>query len=261
MLRRWYQPDYPGLFTHLYTPWSRIAIGNARRHQDLDLSLRPLRQTPSQTSEPPSAKRLRRSVADLVLETTAESIWLIDAEARTTFVNRRLARLLGYTEEEMIGRPIFDFLDKARWETARQNLQSRKRGRESRDEVELLRKDGTRVWVITSANPVFDHNGEYAGALAILGDFMPQKERERLLQKQITDLRARLAGRLGVRSASRDVPPADAEPARVREPFRTALVMATFGTLFATVAVATAGGVVSSLLAQSRKTTQDRRRG
>lgn len=56
--------------------------------------------------------------------------------------------------------------------------------------MELIRKDGTRIWIIGSANPVFDRNGEYAGALALLGDLSPQKERERLLQKQMDDLRS-----------------------------------------------------------------------
>ena len=68
------------------------------------------------------SERLRRAVGRLVLETTAESIWLIDVAARTTFVNRRMASLLGYTVEEMIGRPIFDFLDRSRWQIAEQNL-------------------------------------------------------------------------------------------------------------------------------------------
>ena len=54
--------------------------------------------------QPPASETLRRIVADLVLETTAEGIWLIDTEARTTFVNRRLADLLGYSEEEMLGK-------------------------------------------------------------------------------------------------------------------------------------------------------------
>ena len=103
-----------------------------------------------------------------------------------------MASLLGYTVEEMIGRPIFDFLDRARWQVAEQNLRRRKLGIEDRQELELIRKDGTRVWIIGSANPVFDRNGEYAGALALLGDLSPQKERERLLQKQIEDLRAQL---------------------------------------------------------------------
>lgn len=222
---------------------------------EFDLTLARPSYDSHQTSESAASKRLRSSVAELVLETTAESIWLIDAQARTTFVNRRMARLLGYTEEEMIGRPIFDFLPQSRWETAKHNLQHRKHGREGREELELIRKDGTRVWVIGSANPIFDRDGQYAGALALLGDLTPQKERERLLKKQIIDLRARLAGRVGAGNAVR----ADrsAEEAGMREPFRTALVMAAYGTLLAVVAIGTAGGVISALAHRSETSPED----
>jgi len=41
-------------------------------------------------------------------------------------------------------------------------------GVEDRQEVELIRKDGTHVWIIEWANPVFDRSGQYAGALALL---------------------------------------------------------------------------------------------
>ena len=100
------------------------------------------------------SEALRRAVADLVLETTVEGIWLLDAEARTTFVNCRITDLLGYTEDEMIGRPVFDFLDRERWPTAERNLKLRAEGVEDRQEVQVIRKDGTRVLMLGSANPV-----------------------------------------------------------------------------------------------------------
>ena len=196
------------------------------------------------------SERIRHAVGSLVLETTAESIWLIDAAARTTFVNRRMASLLGYTVEEMIGRPIFDFLDRARWQLAEQNLRRRKLGIEDRQELELIRKDGTRVWVIGSANPVFDRNGEYAGALALLGDLSPQKERERLLQKQIEDLRAQLSERIRSRNPSRGAA-SSTETRGYDEPFRTIVVVGVLGTLLATVAVTTVGALLSAAFAKS----------
>ena len=194
--------------------------------------LRP-RQLRSQSSDATTAaeggsaasETLRRMVADLVLETTAEGIWLIDGDARTTFVNPRLARLLGYTEEEMIGEPIFSFIDRERWPVAERNLQRRELGIEDRQEVQLVRKDGTRIWVLGSANPIFDRNGEYAGALAIIGDLTLQKDREHQLRAELEDLRNR--------PIAQPRPPALAAAATApyREPFRTAIVVATYGAL------------------------------
>lgn len=188
------------------------------------------------------SEKLRRMVADLVLETTTEGIWLIDGEARTTFVNPRLARLLGYTADEMLGEPIFTFIDRERWPVAERNLKQRQLGVEDRQEVQLVRKDGTRVWVLGSANPVFDRNGNYAGALALIGDLTPQKDREQQLRAQLEELRNRPA------APSR--PPALVAPPAVpyrREPFRTAVVVAAYGTLLATIAMVTTGAVVGAL--------------
>lgn len=198
-----------------------------------------------ESARPPSP--VRAAVAKLVLETTAEGVWLIDAQDRTTFVNRRLADLLGYAEDEMVGQSVFAFLDPTRWPIAKENLQKRRRGIEDRQEVELIRKDGTRVWVIGSANPVFDGSGSYAGTLALLGDLTSQKERERRLQSQVDELTARLA------RASRALGSHRIEPPPYREPFRTAIVLGTYGTLMTTVAVVTVGAVLSSALGVLRR--------
>lgn len=171
-------------------------------------------------------------MSDLILETAAEGIWLIDADARTTFVNRRAADLLGYTEEEMIGKHVFAFVDKDRWEAAGRNLKRREFGIEERLEVELLRKDGTRVWTIGSATPIFERSGAYAGTLAVFGDLSAQKRREQELRAQVGSLQEQLAR----------------ERAPYREPFRTAVVLATCGSFVATVAVVTAGAVLGTLL-------------
>ncbi len=197
---------------------------------------------------------LRRLVAELVLDTTLEGIWLIDADARTTFVNGRLAALLGYAEEEMLGRPIFEFLDRERWPTAERNLQQRALGVEDRQEVQLVRKDGTRVWMLGSANPVFDRDGNYAGALGLLADLSAQKERERSLRSEIDRLKSRLQalGGGGVASA----PVAPERPAYV-EPFATVIVLAVLGTLTATIGLATVGALASRLWRPARDGGQE----
>jgi PAS domain S-box-containing protein len=39
-----------------------------------------------------------------IVETSAEGIWIIDAQSRTAYVNRRMADLLGTTAQDMLGR-------------------------------------------------------------------------------------------------------------------------------------------------------------
>jgi PAS domain-containing protein len=142
----------------------------------------------------------------------------------------------------MIGKSLFDFLDPASWSMAERSLQRRRQGYEDRREVELLRKDGTKVWVLGWANPIFDANGEYAGALGVLGDLSVQKERERELRAEIADLRRRLAAGMGAAD-----PKPQTEAPSYREPFRSAVVVATCSAFVATVALAGACAVLGSL--------------
>jgi PAS domain S-box-containing protein len=203
----------------------------------------------SPTTEPdPRAAALRKMVAKLVFETTAEAIWLIDAQARTTFVNRHTAELLGYTEDEMLGMHVFELMDEERKSIAQQNLMRRQRGIEERHEVKLRRKDGSSVWVIGSANPVYDRQGRYAGSLGVFGDLTAQKETELRLRAEVEELKRRLAARPNEAAAPRASGGSDAGTSGYREPFRSAIVVAVYGTLVASIALLTAGGVVSALL-------------
>ena len=46
-----------------------------------------------------------------IVELAHEGIWTIDADARTTFVNARMAEMFGYSAEEMLGRHLSEFMD------------------------------------------------------------------------------------------------------------------------------------------------------
>ena len=48
-----------------------------------------------------------------IVETTNEGMWLIDANNKTTFMNRRMAQLLGCEADMGMNRSPFEFLDEA----------------------------------------------------------------------------------------------------------------------------------------------------
>ncbi len=146
--------------------------------------------TPAGPDPTPSrlGRDLRRAVADLVLETTSEGIWLIDAESRTTFVNTHTAHLLGYTVDEMLGAHLFAFMDEEGKKICEANLERRRGGIEEQHEFKFLRKDGTPIWLLLATNPVYDRSGAYAGALAMLDDISAQKQREAELRERVRDL-------------------------------------------------------------------------
>jgi PAS domain S-box-containing protein len=82
-----------------------------------------------------------------MIENTSEGVWLIDASGVTTFVNARLAEMLGRSVEDVIGQPVFAFMDEATVHLVRRRLERRKGGVAERGDLRLVRQDGTDIWV------------------------------------------------------------------------------------------------------------------
>ncbi len=119
-----------------------------------------------------------------IVETAGEGIWLIDTEARTTFVNGKLAALLGYAPEAMLGRHLFSFMDAAAQREAEVYLERRRAGIRERHDFRFQRQDGSALWAIVSTNPLLDGAGQYVGALAMLTDITERKRTEAELQQR-----------------------------------------------------------------------------
>jgi len=118
-----------------------------------------------------------------IIETSQEGIWVIDPDQRTVFANQKLADMLGYDLDEMQGRELRSFLDEGEWGPADERLERRQTGVVEQHDVRYRRKDGTTLWVILSANPLYDDQGRYAGALAMLTDITARKHIEGSLSR------------------------------------------------------------------------------
>jgi diguanylate cyclase (GGDEF)-like protein/PAS domain S-box-containing protein len=111
-----------------------------------------------------------------ILETTSEGVWMIDGDHHTTYVNRRMAEMLGTTVEGMLGRPVEEFLPNGQYVRAPRGMSVR--------EVRLRRRDGSEMWGLLSGNPLSNGNGGYAGALAMTTDITDRKRAEEALTHQ-----------------------------------------------------------------------------
>jgi PAS domain S-box-containing protein len=118
-----------------------------------------------------------------IVETSREGIWMIDAEARTNYINQRMSEMLGYSVEEMLGKSVFDFMDgEARVEAARA-FERRKQGIAEQRETAFRCKDGTTLWAIVSTNSIPDATGRFVGALGMVTDITERKRAEAALRE------------------------------------------------------------------------------
>lgn len=127
-----------------------------------------------------------------LVDLAQEGIWLIDKDSNTTFVNPSMAKMLGYSADEMIGRHLFSFMDEQGAEIANRNLDRRRQGVAEQHDFEFLRKDGTRIIVAIATAPIIDKNGDYIGAIAGMMDITDRKVAEQELQKLNVELDKRV---------------------------------------------------------------------
>lgn len=134
-----------------------------------------------------SEERYRRMVL-----TAEEGVWTIDASGVTDFVNPKMARMLGYRVEEMIGRPLFDFMDAEGRRLCSRNLDRRKKGIAEQHEFKLLRQDGSEVWTLMATSPIQKADGSYGGGLAMVTDITEIKRSAQALRASEERLRQAL---------------------------------------------------------------------
>jgi PAS domain S-box-containing protein len=88
-----------------------------------------------------------------IMDNSIDVICTFDAEGRFLWVNRACERLWGYLPEELIGRPFIEMVHPDDRERTRAIDQSILSGVSASDfENRYLRKDGTEVWIVWTAN-------------------------------------------------------------------------------------------------------------
>ena len=125
-----------------------------------------------------SEERYRR-----IVQTAEEGIWMIAADASTTFVNPKMARMLGYSVAEMLGRSMYDFMDERARAEAADNMRRRAQGISEQHDFRLRRKDGSDLWTAMSTSPIVDAEGRHAGALAMVTDITERRRAEEALRQ------------------------------------------------------------------------------
>ncbi|MEG3931416.1 PAS domain S-box protein [Microcoleus sp. T3_B1] len=125
-----------------------------------------------------------------IVETADEGIWMIDTEGKTTFVNKKMADMLGCTPEEMIGESLFAFMDAEGIAIAQASLKRRREQIREQLDFKFRRRDGSDLWAMLSTNSLADKQGRYVGALAMVADITDRKQTEAALQQSEAKFRS-----------------------------------------------------------------------
>lgn len=117
-----------------------------------------------------------------IVEIAEAGIWEIDTKGYSLFVNEHICNLLGYSAEELLGKPAPVFFSKGLSIKSYRDFKETLTGQRSTVELELQKKDGSNVWVSISAKPLRDVNKEIKSIFGVITDITSRIKNEESLR-------------------------------------------------------------------------------
>jgi PAS domain S-box-containing protein len=117
-----------------------------------------------------------------LVETASEGVWAMDEQFVTTYVNERMAGMLGYTVDEMLGKMIMSFMPGEELADNQSKMEERMNGQPGSYERRFRVKDGTIRIFNVSSTPLTGDDGSFKGSFAMLTDITARKQAEEALK-------------------------------------------------------------------------------
>ena len=127
----------------------------------------------------------------VLVETMNEGFAIADENGVRTYANQRLCDMLGYKADEIIGRPVTEFLSEEGRKVWAREFKKRKKGESSPYQMNLLTKDGEALPVIISPKPIFDEKGVFKGSYSAITDIRDLKRTEKSLTEREKELKVK----------------------------------------------------------------------
>ena len=129
-----------------------------------------------------------------LLKTTLEGYWLLNLEGETVEVNGSLCRMLGYSQDEVIGKKPFDFVDDENREIFIEQISKISTTAHRSYEITLKKKNGEDIYTYFNATTIRDESGEILGSFAFITDITERKQSEEALRRNEERLELALQG-------------------------------------------------------------------
>ena len=117
-----------------------------------------------------------------LVDVAQEGIWVADDRGVITYVNQRMADLLGYSNGSLLGRPVYDFIETDSRSGAKHALSRRWTNPGRSQDLQFRRQDGTQLWGMVSSSPMLGKDGVLVGTVGMVTDITERKRAEEQLR-------------------------------------------------------------------------------
>lgn len=117
-----------------------------------------------------------------LVDNLREGVLHIDEKMNTILVNPRMAKMLGYTEDEMLGKPVAAFIKEKDFHLFQSKFERRKSDIREQHDFEFVRKDRSTLYAIVETAPIFEED-KFIGAVIGVLDITERRKAEEDLHK------------------------------------------------------------------------------
>ncbi len=117
-----------------------------------------------------------------MLETANEGVIVLDRDARITLINRQMESMLGYENQELLGKRFESLLFEKDLEDHWAQMQLREQGKSTVYERCFRRKNGSILWTVISATAIVDADGRFNGSFGMITDITERKQAQSALK-------------------------------------------------------------------------------
>jgi len=155
----------------------------------------------------------------MLVETMNDGLVIDDSAGNLVYTNDAFCKMLGYSPDELIGRPWIELTEEMDSEGLTQKISDRRSGKSESYELSWISKTGEIVPTIISATPYIDRDDTFVGTFAVVTEISTQKDAEETVQFYLDLLSHDIANQLQVIMTSsgmleENVPPSYIDDAR-----------------------------------------------
>ena len=121
----------------------------------------------------------------VILETVQEGVIISDRLFNLTYVNRQITEIMGYSEGEVIGKSVLNFIDESYKTFILQKIENLRKGIPEKFELYIYNKFGEKVYILVAANILTDKDNKLTGYFAMITNITKFK----LMEEEITKSR------------------------------------------------------------------------